>query len=141
MDKPVKVVAYLRASNSRNYRLINSLENQCDRIVDFANKNNMEILEVFDNFSNSKEELCLMEVLEYCKKNQSVTKLLITRYDRISRVMEDYLFWEMAFSHYKVEIIAITQFPDNSPTGQLLELISSAVESTKEQVRKGSISD
>jgi DNA invertase Pin-like site-specific DNA recombinase len=103
-------IAFLKAVDRWDFDQYMSFDRQYKKIEKYANKNNMKICMVFDNFGPSgfvaKE---LDEMLSYCSTNPNIKYLLVDSYERITRRPEDFCDWQNKFNAIGVTIKSTSQ--------------------------------
>lgn len=101
MNKKTKVVAYVSKATIQQ-KQDESLKSQIDRLLLFAGKGNLEIVKVFKQFGDDKNEL--NNALEYCRSNKDIKWLFITTPDIISRNRTEAAWWRKQFKEIGVKV-------------------------------------
>lgn len=116
-----------------------SLESQERACINFAQKNNLEILKIFQEEGESAkttDRTQLQNMLSYIDKNyKKIGKLIIYKVDRLARKNEDYVNIKIILRKYGVEIISVTENIENTPQGKFMELMLSGFAELDNDIR------
>lgn len=123
-------VIYYRVSTEDQAQTGVSLEQQRKACLDYAQRNNIEILERFhdDGLSaKTTDRQGLQDLLKFCAKNcKDVDYLIIYKIDRLSRNLNDYTNILVVLNKLKIKLISTTETIDDSPTGKFIGHIMAA---------------
>lgn len=145
MEEPITAIAYMRICSRQQVKEIHSRNNfaaQKQRIAEYAERNNIKIVEWFEEVSDEpvgRKTNVLDEAYTYAMKNLSVKSLLVSSPDRISRRFPEYCYWETLFERAYIEIKSAVGLADNSPQGRFMAAmhVLSADLAKQERVKAG----
>ncbi len=120
-------IIYCRVSSKEqveNY----SLENQTKCCLNFAERNNIQIVKIFREEGESAKtanRTQLIKTLDYCQKNKSkVDYFLVYKLDRFSRCLEDAILLKAQLAKYGTRVISATEGCDEeTPTGKFIQTV------------------
>jgi site-specific DNA recombinase len=124
----INAVGYVRVS-SKDQIDNTSLDSQTSYLINYSKSQSLNLLKVFREEGKSAKTLdrpALNELRMFVRKNK-VSKLLIYKYDRISRNASNFLILETELKSNGIEIISITEPIDHNPAGDLLKLIIAGI--------------
>lgn len=134
----MKAIIYCRVSTEEqvnNYSL-GSQEKACK---EYAEKNGMEVLQVFVEEGESAKFIGrtkLTELLEYCNKNKGqVDVLLVYKLDRFARSQQDHQAIRALLGRNGVTLRSVTEPIDDTSTGKLMEGILASFAQLDNDVR------
>jgi DNA invertase Pin-like site-specific DNA recombinase len=124
-EKPKRAVIYVRVSTKEQVDEGNSLATQERICREYAQKNNIEIAEIFieqGESAKTADRTELQKLFRYCanKKNQ-ITAVIIYKLDRLSRNTDDYSQIRLLLKRYEVEIKSTSEYFENTPVGRFME--------------------
>jgi DNA invertase Pin-like site-specific DNA recombinase len=118
-----KAIGFCRVATATQVDQVEKLQIQKQQIVKAARYLNVEIVQFFEQVGNDKQVFpysSLDEVLSYCKSNPAIKILIVTETGRISRSLEQFHYWKVAFERIGVTI----QLTDESkPTSSIEDSI------------------
>lgn len=122
-------IGYIRVSSEEqvnNY----SLSNQADKCKEYCKTNGFNLLKIFRDEGKSATTLnrpALIELLEYCRQNKGkIDACIIYKVDRMSRETYEYLDVKRRLASFGVNIISMTEMPNDSPMGEFMETLMAA---------------
>lgn len=113
-----KAIGYCRVAAIKQTKGYSNLDTQKQQIEKIAKSLNLEIVELFEQVRHepiTSPNDTLGKALKYCKANSDIKFLIIVKPDRISRSLEEYIFWKTSFSRAGVTIISTFNSEPNSP--------------------------
>jgi site-specific DNA recombinase len=138
----VKSIAiYCRVSTDEQAREGMSLDEQQERLKSYCRAmgwNEIPIVFVEDGYSaKNMDRPHLIKLIEQVKKG-SISKILVTKLDRISRRLKHLLDLIDLFEEHKVSFISISEsFDTNTPSGRLtLQVLGAVAEFERERIRE-----
>jgi hypothetical protein len=115
MSKATKAIGYCRTAVSEQ-GIGESIETQRRHINEYAKRQNLEIVEWFDQigyvpitFPYSK----LDDALEYCKEDPDIKEILAASSGHVAFAVDVFFFWKTAFERIGVTLVTIDD-PDRS---------------------------
>lgn len=135
------VALYCRVSTDEQAREGVSLDEQQERLKAYCRAMGWsEQLQVFvdDGFSAKNLERPELKRLLHAVKSGSVTRIMVTKLDRMSRRLLDLLNLIDLFQHYEVSFVSISEsFDTNTPSGRLtLQVLGAVAEFERERIRE-----
>ncbi|MFA4942626.1 MAG: recombinase family protein, partial [Patescibacteria group bacterium] len=134
-----KGIIYYRVSTEDQAQSGVSLEQQKNACLEYAQKHNIEILEMFhDDGVSAKtiERAGLKELLKYCAKNsKKIDCVIVYKIDRLSRNVNDYTGILASLYKLKIKFISTTETVDETPSGKLVGTIVASVAQFDNDVR------
>lgn len=127
-----RAVGYVRVSSDKQVKEGGGLEIQKKSIIEFCNKNNIQILNIFcDEGISGAENIEKREGLANCfsairKSKVNVDYVIVQKLDRFARDTIFLGYLEFELKKCKCELLAVDQKFDNNPSGQLMKDIISA---------------
>ena len=125
-----KGVIYYRVSTEDQAQSGVSLEQQKNACLEYASKNNIEIVEIFHDdgvSAKTTERLGLQALLKYSAKNaKSLDYVIVYKIDRLSRNVNDYTGILVMLNKYEIKLASITEAIDNSSSGRFIGNIMAA---------------
>lgn len=108
-----KAVGYIRVSTEEQVKHGQSLDMQDKELKDYAKSNKIELLKIFSDKGISgandvTKRKGLNDLIEYCKKN-SISKVIVSKMDRLARDVYIQLWIEKELKVYDVQIISINE--------------------------------
>ncbi|WDI43702.1 recombinase family protein [Bremerella sp. P1] len=123
MDSKKRYVALARVSSREQEREGFSLDVQVDALLQYADRNNGEIIRLFriaETASKFDERTAFKELMAFAKKNaQRLDGLLFYKVDRAARNLFDYVELERLESEFGVRFISVAQPTENTPAGRM----------------------
>ena len=120
--EPTKAIGYCRVAATKQVRGYSNLDFQRRQIEEIANRLNLKIVEYFAQVGHEPVTFpydTLGKALKYCKANPDLKYLVIAKPDRLTRSLEEYLFWKISFKRAGVSIVSSSE-PD-SPMSDFVE--------------------
>ena len=111
------VVLYIRVSTDEQAKTGYSLRDQKEKLLNFCQKNNLNILEVFEEDYSAKnfDRPAFKNLTRYCQKNKHmVNQILVTKWDRFSRNTSESYSQLKFFENLGITINSIEQPVDYS---------------------------
>lgn len=129
-----KAVAYSRVSTEEQKKKGYSIDAQVDLCVEFAVRNNYQVVEIFKEEGKSAKNLCrpqLQAMFKYIKKNyKNIDALIFWKWDRLSRGEdEDYVELNKMFKKYEILPLSTEENNDTTPEAKLMRKITRATSS------------
>lgn len=122
----MNAVIYCRVSSKEQVHGT-SLESQELACREYAQRNRMEVVEIFiDRGESAKfaDRPQLLEMLSFCKdREKGIEELLVWKVDRLARNVGDHFNIKAVLVKYGVRVVSVTEPIDAKPEGQLLETI------------------
>lgn len=135
----MKGIIYCRVSTQEQADDGNSLKTQERLCRLYAQKEGLEIVEVFIEEGESAKTISrtkLQEMMKYCKDHQGeIDSLLIYKIDRLSRASVDYATLKAYFYQCGVKVISITEAIEDNPVGRLVETMLAGIAQFDNEVR------
>lgn len=122
----VKAIGYIRVAVSTQKNGTTSLRMQKRQIVEAANHSGLEIVKWFEQVGYEPVTFVhdtLGKALKFCKADPSIKYLVIENTSRISRSLEHFIFWKVAFERAGVTIKVADGSDLDSPIGTFMEAI------------------
>ena len=122
-NKPTKGLIYFRVSTEEQAQFGISLDQQKNSCLEYAQKNHIEIVEIFhDNGVSAKttNRLGLQNLINFCKKHKNINCIIIYKIDRLSRNTYDYAKLFSLFSKLKIKLISVTEAINDTPMGKFM---------------------
>ena len=122
-----QVVAYARYSDDGQRE--ESIDAQLRAIREYAKKNNMLIIEEYIDRGKSATNDRRAEFQRMIKdaKNRQFKKVIVHKFDRFSRNMEDSVMYTVELRKYGVEVVSAMEQFDDSPMGGLMRYLMMAM--------------
>lgn len=100
-----KAVIYARVSTKEQDREGFSIPAQLKLLVDYALKNNIEIVKEFIDTETAKQagRTSFNEMLKFLKSNKDITTILVEKTDRLYRNFNDYVLLDE--NHYEIHLV------------------------------------
>lgn len=118
-------VIYVRVSTKEQVDEGNSLSTQQKICLEYANKQDYEIREIFVEQGESAKTADrpeLQRLLEFCAdKKNGIKAIIIYKLDRLSRNTDDYSQLRLLLKRYGVEIKSTSEHFENTPVGRFME--------------------
>lgn len=106
-----KFIWYVRVSSAEQAERNISIPSQIDQIHQYATNNQINISNIFKEehsaYKGKRQEF--QAVLKELRNNKTINGLIVFKYDRISRNMEDFLEIEKIVKERSIEIISVTE--------------------------------
>ncbi len=139
-----KGIIYYRVSTEDQAQTGVSLEQQKNACLDYAQKNDIEILKLFHDdgvSAKTTKRAGLQELLAYCKKNhKEVDCLIVYKIDRLSRNVKDYATLLMALGEFNIKFISTTETVNETSSGKLIGTIMASFAQFDNDVRSERVS-
>ncbi len=123
-------VIYYRVSTEDQAQNGVSLEQQKKACIEYAQRNNIKIVEIFhdDGLSaKSTDRLELQNMLRACsKKSNAIDCVIVYKIDRLSRNLNDYTNILVLLNKMKIKLLSTTEAIDDTPTGKYIGNIMAA---------------
>lgn len=123
-------VIYYRVSTEDQANFGVSLEQQRKACLDYAERNNIEILKKFhdDGLSaKTTDRQGLQDLIKFCiNKSKAVDCVVIYKIDRLSRNLNDYTNIKVLLTKLKIKLISTTEAIDDTPTGKFIGNVMAA---------------
>lgn len=123
-------VIYYRVSTEDQAQNGVSLEQQRKACLEYAQRNDIEIIENFhdDGLSaKTTDRQELQNLLKFCaKKDKAVDCVIVYKIDRLSRNLNDYTNIFVLLNKLKIKLISTTEAIDDTPTGKFIGNIMAA---------------
>lgn len=105
---------------------------------EYCKNHNMRLIRIFEEKGESATILDRTEIVKLIEfvKSGNIDILLIYKYDRLARNLGDFLYLKKLLKTHNVKIISITEPIEDSPAGEFLEHMLSAVAQFDNQVRR-----
>lgn len=135
------VALYCRVSTDEQAREGVSLEEQQERLKAYCRAMGWtDQVEIFvdDGYSAKNMERPELQRLLHAVKNGSVSRIMVTKLDRMSRRLLDLLNLIDLFQDYEVSFVSISEsFDTNTPSGRLtLQVLGAVAEFERERIRE-----
>ena len=118
-----KGLIYFRVSTEEQAQFGISLDQQKNSCLEYAQKNNIEIVKIFhDDGASAKttNRIGLQNLIGFCKKHKNVDCIIIYKIDRLSRSAYDYAKLFSLFSKLKIKLISVTEAINDTPMGKFM---------------------
>ena len=139
-----KGIIYYRVSTEDQAQTGVSLEQQKNACLDYAGKNEIEILKLFHDdgvSAKTTKRAGLQELLAYCKKNyKEIDCLIVYKIDRLSRNVKDYATMLMTLGELNIKFISITETVNDTSSGKLIGTIMASFAQFDNDVRSERVS-
>ncbi len=139
-----KGIIYYRVSTEDQAQTGVSLEQQKNACLDYAQKNDIEILKLFHDdgvSAKTTKRAGLQELLAYCKKNhKEIDCLIVYKIDRLSRNVKDYATLLMALGEFNIKFISTTETVNETSSGKLIGTIMASFAQFDNDVRSERVS-
>ena len=123
MNSKKRYVALARVSSREQEREGFSLDVQVDALLQYADRNNGEIIRLFriaETATKYDERSAFKELMAFAKKNsRNLDGLLFYKVDRAARNLFDYVELERLESEFGVQFISVAQPTENTPAGRM----------------------
>ena len=132
----IKAIGYVRVTNAAQTKRVTSIEMQKRQIVETANNLGLEIVEWFEQVGYKPVTFThdtLSKALKYCNAEPDIKYLLVANTTRISRSLDHYLFWKIAFERAGVAIKIADGSDLDSPIGTFMEAITKMMSQYKSE--------
>ncbi len=139
-----KGIVYYRVSTEDQAQTGISLEQQKNACLDYAQKNEIEILKLFHDdgvSAKTTKRAGLQELLAYCKKNyKEIDCLIVYKIDRLSRNVKDYATLLMVLGELNIKFISTTETVNDTSSGKLIGTIMASFAQFDNDVRSERVS-
>ena len=119
-------IIYIRVSTTEQAELGYSLKAQEQLCIDYAIRNNYEVLKVFTEKGESAKttnRTALKSMLAYIRANKNkIDALIIYKMDRLSRDIYDSLTIRLMLKKLNIDLKSVTEPFDDSPFGTFTRL-------------------
>ena len=127
----VKAIGYCRVAVNKQSGKNKAIEVQKQQIEEVAKSMGVEIFKWF--VQEGYEPVTFLhdtlgKALKYCKTNPNIEYLIISSVDRLSRSIDDYIFWKTAFRRAGVNIVSRTSGELDSPMATFVERLGVLIE-------------
>lgn len=127
-----RAIGYIRVSSEKQVKEGNGLEIQRKSIIDFCDKNNIQLIDIFsDEGISGAEDIEKREGLAKCfsairRSRVDIQYVIVQKLDRFARdtILLGYLEFEL--KKCNCELLAVDQKFNNDPAGKLMKDIISA---------------
>lgn len=124
------IVIYTRVSSKEQVDDGNSLSTQRQVLYDYAETNSLNIIKHFEERGESAKTANrheLQKMLVYCAEHQSsIDTVVVHKFDRFSRRSSDHHELRQYFKSLNIEVFAIAEPTDNTPSGKFMEAVFAA---------------
>lgn len=132
-------VIYCRVSTKEQVDEGNSLKTQQKNCIDFAMKNQYEVVNVYieqGESAKTADRTELKKMLHFCaQRKNNVDAVIVYKLDRLSRNIDDYSQIRILLKRYSVEIKSVSEFFEDNPAGRFMENIIANVAQFDNDVR------
>src|ERR1700689_1929419 len=100
MGDQTKAIGYCRVAAQKQSRGYSNLDIQRRQIEGIAKRLNLTIVEYFAQVGHEPVTFpydTLGKALKFCKAKSDIKYLVIAKPDRLTRSLEEYLFWKISF--------------------------------------------
>jgi site-specific DNA recombinase len=123
----MNAIIYIRVSTTDQVELGNSLKVQEEICLEYAKRNNFNVLKIFKEegeSAKSTKRTELTKLLNYIQlKNGQINYLLVYKLDRLSRNLLDYANLISLLSKYGIILKSATETTGDTPEGKLMQNI------------------
>lgn len=119
----MRVLTYLRVSSQEQTEGY-SLSAQRQALVRYIAERDWTLVDEFQDrgaSARSADRPQLQELLNQIREDPSIDVLLVHKYDRLCRNMEDYVAISVLLRQYKVQLISATEAVEQNANGELIE--------------------
>lgn len=140
-----KAVIYARVSTKDQDKGGYSIPAQIKLLLDYAQKNNLEVVEIFQESETAKQagRKQFNEMLKFLNKNLDVQNLLVEKTDRLQRNFKDYVILD-DYKHVAIHLVKENEIISEKATshqklvhGLKVLLAKNYSDNLSEEVRKG----
>ena len=132
----MRAVGYIRVSTEQQVEKKNSLEAQKDNIREYCEKKNWKLVDIYTDgglSGGTSDRPAYQQMLEDLK-NDKFDAVIVTKIDRLSRNIRDFVFFLDLIEKHNKSFISITQnFDTSTPMGRLtLNILASFAQFERE---------
>jgi site-specific DNA recombinase len=135
----MNAIIYIRVSTTEQAELGYSLKAQEETCIEYAKRNNYNVLKIFKEEGESAKTTNrteLQNLLRYIKENyKNINALIVYKIDRLSRDVYDTLSLRALFSKLNIDLKSVTEPFDNSPIGKFIATTFSSIAQLDNDIR------
>ena len=134
-----KGIIYVRVSSNEQVQGT-SLDNQERACLEYAEKNNIEVVKIYiekGESATAANRTEFLKALEYCRiHSKEVESFIVWKIDRFARNTTDHFAVRAKLTQYGVTLQSVTEPITNDPSGKLMETLLAGYAEFENDIRK-----
>lgn len=111
MNERLRFLGFVRVSSYEQKERNISIPSQIDQIQRYCSENNLELVKIYkeENSAYKWKRAVFWDMIKYLKKSKDINWIVVFKWDRISRNINDFALIDQIATEKKIEIISISE--------------------------------